>query len=660
MKSNPKIKTIILIVIGILFAVSPIITTNFSFIASNNNRSSKYSEEINVNNEDIKISAVSEKIHIDNNWTAAKSAGIVTGNGTYSEPYITEDLVIDGGGSGSGILIENSNVYFRIENCTVYNSGRDYYDAGIKLSDVSNGKLINNNLSFNYIGIYLTGSNNNTLSYNNVSFNENSGISITSSQNNTLFRNDAFFNYNSFVLLSSDDNILSSNNISYNYYGIYLGTAENNKLLGNTVLYNDFTGISMDYYSYHNTLSGNIMEGNGIVLGHNTFNNYIDTTNLVNGKPVYYYEGQIGLEIDGLTNIGQLILVNCSNSLISKLNISHTTYAISLYYCNNNTISGNNASYTENQGIWLFYSDNNIVSGNIANYNVNNGIAITDSKNNNISGNTVNNNKYGIILTYSDNNLVSGNIIYENIQGIRLVYSDNNIASRNIANDNWQGIRLFYSNNNTISGNNVINNSEYGIALEEFCIGNNIYLNSFDNSLNAVDDSSDNHWDNGSIGNEWSDYLGKDTDDDSIGDIPYTIPGTAGSQDNYPIWWDAPIISIISPVVNSSFQNIAPQFNISIEGIPDSMWYTIEGILGNFPFTELNFSIDQPTWDNLTEGPITVTLYVQDSRIEIGTISIVIIKSTPYAQGIPGYYLLFLLGILSVVAIILSKKIKKS
>ncbi|MFX0142160.1 MAG: hypothetical protein ACFFDN_51455 [Candidatus Hodarchaeota archaeon] len=51
--------------------------------------------------------AVSGKIHIDNNWTAAKSAGICTGNGTYSEPYVIDDFIIDGGGSGSCILIEN-------------------------------------------------------------------------------------------------------------------------------------------------------------------------------------------------------------------------------------------------------------------------------------------------------------------------------------------------------------------------------------------------------------------------------------------------------------------------------------------------------------------------------------------------------------------------
>lgn len=44
----------------------------------------------------------------------AKTAGICTGQGTYSDPYVIQDLVIDAGESGSCILIENSNDYFKI------------------------------------------------------------------------------------------------------------------------------------------------------------------------------------------------------------------------------------------------------------------------------------------------------------------------------------------------------------------------------------------------------------------------------------------------------------------------------------------------------------------------------------------------------------------
>jgi len=160
MKSNRKTKPIILIILGILFAFSPIFINKPRFTARDRDITSNYNNEFD--HENLKISAVSGKIHINNNWSAAKTAGICTGNGTYSEPYVIEDLIIDGGGSGSCIWIENSNVFFKIENCTAINSG---IGAGIRLGNVSNSRLINNNCSDNnYMGIYLRDSNNNTVS----------------------------------------------------------------------------------------------------------------------------------------------------------------------------------------------------------------------------------------------------------------------------------------------------------------------------------------------------------------------------------------------------------------------------------------------------------------------------------------------------------------
>jgi nitrous oxidase accessory protein NosD len=49
------------------------------------------------------------------------------------------------------------------------------------------------------------------------------------------------------------------------------------------------------------------------------------------------------------------------------------------------------------------------------------------------------------------------------------------------------------------------------------------------------DNSAGNQYDDGSEGNYWSDYKGKDADGDGIGDIPYMIYGTAGEQDDYPL-----------------------------------------------------------------------------------------------------------------------------
>ncbi|MFX1407377.1 MAG: nitrous oxide reductase family maturation protein NosD [Promethearchaeota archaeon] len=235
MKSNRKIKIVVLIILGIFFAFSSIISINLSL---NNS-------EFCSDNGNLKISAVSP-IHIDDtnptmNWSVAKDAGICTGNGTYSEPYIIEDLEIDGGGSGSCILIENSTVYFRIEKCNLYNSG-DYPAAGIKLNNTNNGQVTDNVCSPNYSGISLYASHNNTISGNIVDHNDYCGILLNDGDNNTI----------------------SGNSIEYNYLTgivLHVGGAENNNITGNTLISNQI-GIQTWSFVRYNNITRNIISKN--------------------------------------------------------------------------------------------------------------------------------------------------------------------------------------------------------------------------------------------------------------------------------------------------------------------------------------------------------------------------------------------------------------
>jgi parallel beta-helix repeat protein len=301
MKSNAKSKIIILIAVGILIALSPMITINFSLIVGNNNKESEYNDETILDNKNLKISAISGKIHIDNNWTATKSAGICTGDGTYSEPYIIEDLVIDAEGSGSCILIENSTVYFRIENCTLYNSGSGWTDAGIRLVYANKSQLIDNNCSSNYVGIQL---------YNSTT--------------NTISGNTANDNYYGIYLGDSNNNTVSGNNANDNYYGIIIGYSVNNTVSENTVNNNIWEGIFL-IDSNNNIISGNNANSNyrGILLENSDYNTI--SGNTANNN---HDEG--------------IFLIESNNNTVSVNTANNNVYGIYLWKSDYNKVSGNN------------------------------------------------------------------------------------------------------------------------------------------------------------------------------------------------------------------------------------------------------------------------------------------------------------------------------
>ena len=100
----------------------------------------------------IRNSATYSPISIDdlpgslNNWSWAETQPwFGGGSGTPIDPYILEDLIIDGGGTTNCILIQNSLKYFIIRNCTVFNSGTVLFASGILLFNVSNSQIIGNN-----------------------------------------------------------------------------------------------------------------------------------------------------------------------------------------------------------------------------------------------------------------------------------------------------------------------------------------------------------------------------------------------------------------------------------------------------------------------------------------------------------------------------------
>ncbi|MFX1291593.1 MAG: nitrous oxide reductase family maturation protein NosD, partial [Promethearchaeota archaeon] len=355
----------------------------------------------------------SDQIHIIDNsgWIEFRNAGKCTGSGTILDPYVIKDLYIENDDPihiKYCIWIEDSNAFFIIKNCFLFTPFRFpefRIGSGIKLTNVANFQLVDNICQHNGVGIYLDNCNDGNITGNYLSVNDH-GLLVEDCTNvnlteNNLERNSGWHRGGGIILLNN----------------LWINCRKN--------LMNE-CGLKVK----------------GSLYNLNSYN--IDATNLVNGKPLYYYINQINLGPINFSNAGQVLLVNCSNPLISNLNLLS---GLVLHYCNNNTISGNQ------KNIVLHNVNKNTISGNIANYN-DYGIYLENSDNNNITGNFANDNHYGIYLEYRDNNNITGNIANYNYDGIYLENSYNNNITGNIANSNKDdGINIYRSNYNIITKN---------------------------------------------------------------------------------------------------------------------------------------------------------------------------------------------------------------
>jgi len=370
------------------------------------------------------------------------------------------------------------------------------YNNGIYFLNSRNNTILGNNCFDNNInGIYVNRSDNNMFINNNCSNNHDNGIFIYSSSNNTIMKNNCSNNHDDGISVCYKfKNIILSNNCLDNHDdGIYISSSNYNNISSNNCSNNNDHGIYL-ISSQNNMVSDNIMVNCGIYV--QGYDNQIDTSNQVNGKPVLYYEDKSGVNLIGVKNVGQVILVNCCHSILKDLEISDTSIAIYLLYSKNIIILDNNCSNNIDYGIYVKWSSSNIIYGNNCSNNFNNGIYLHGSYNNTILDNNCPNNGNGICLVCSSNhNNISGNCCPNNGNGICLMWASNknNISGNNASNNHDNGIWLDCSFSNNISSNNCFNNNDDGIYFR-YSKNNNILSNN----------CSDNN-DNGIYFDYWSD-----------------------------------------------------------------------------------------------------------------------------------------------------------
>jgi len=429
-----------------------------------------------------------------------RNGDLYTFSGDLLAPIVAEkdNIKIDGAGysaqgfgTGTGITLSYRN------NVTLGNVELMGFEYGIFLYCSNNSKFSANTLIYNGVGICLNSSSGNLVSGNNITENYAWGAHLSGfSCENTISENIVERNSGG-ILLESDtyNNTLSRNYIDGNATMYYMGGPSGISFngLSNIVSLNNITecgwgltgsplncvisgnNITFSYYgmelssSSNNTLMNNSMIGNlynflleGTMLSHYVQN--VDTSNMVDGKPMYYLINKNTLTINSSScpNVGYLALVNSTNITVEGLQIENHGQSLLIAYSANLEIKNSNVSKVE-----LYESDNNTIRENTFE-SQSGGVYLLNCSNNGIFRNHLLNNYggYGIYLEHSSNNTVNSNIMEMNTYGIFLLESSSNNISRNNIVQNSRcddGICCLTSSYNLFYYNNV-SSGYYGIA----------------------------------------------------------------------------------------------------------------------------------------------------------------------------------------------------
>jgi parallel beta-helix repeat protein len=427
------------------------------------------------------------------------------GDGSSDTPYLIQGYNINND-THLSIEIIDVSLYFEIRDCLI-SSAPAISAGGIEISNVTHGSIENCLIANKNTGLGISDSVG--FSVVNCTMNNNAAGATVGDSNYTSFTECYFTNTTTGSGFYQDNSHWTSITDSYinnnGDYGVESYWSDYFAFTGNEVTGNGYAGLLLENSHYgdyqFNTVFDNSEEGFWV----NSCHHLIITENTMNNN------GRDGLHLTGS---------------------DYGYFAHNVIY--NNTLEGifyDSGDHSEIVGNTIY--DNgwtNLEMGAVAS-----GISFDTIYNCSVIENEVfNNTAHGILVYRAENssiheNTVWGNYGLEGECGIYVDYSDwCNITSNLVYNNTENGIFMVDSDDCIVTHNIVYDNTLYGINLEN-CNRTLIYYNDIGWNLESARDFNDpdqlNHWDNGVIGNWWSDYDGSG---------PYNITGVPDSQDMHP------------------------------------------------------------------------------------------------------------------------------
>lgn len=474
----------------------------------------------------------------------------------------------------SGLLIDAGLVFLidctkiTIQNLNL-STGQNIFLHSTKNSTIQYNSLIGNR---QYAGIHLHNSTNIRIIENTIE-SQSEGIYLQDSSNNQIEQNQFVNNAVGIEFQSADDNIIGNNAFSENGECIHFTVALANPTpsLGNTIFNNELV----------NNYDGIIIAGENIVSGNVVTENAGKAMNLDGGVTVIdnlVADNQYGIDVTGQDNVlrNNTLMNNRYNMFASRVHISYWRGSSVVVLANDidssNTVNGKPVYY------WVSKRNERVPSN--AGY-----VMLVNCDNITVQDQNICSNGEGIVLLNTTNSRVFGNNISDTVIGVGLFLSKQNMISENLIQNNDEGMRIGSSVNNTITFNNITLNNVWGINFKGSQTNNTIYYNNFiDNGSGNLQISIDklyglglgNFWDNGTVGNYWSDYLQRYPNASTksgyilVGNTPFYI--NENNIDAYPLmepiiipefpsWTILPILITITLVVIIAKQKLKQNAN---------------------------------------------------------------------------------------------------